>query len=143
MSKHMKIRRAAQMEWLGMDKSHRLAPHRSWREVQMMCEPKLSPVDLAEQTFRQASLPNAGMPPPNGNVMPGVQRLGNITSIGGRSVMPGIAASGLQRAPSGGVPMSMPASGSKALSPGSYNLSGSKTPPVKQTTPMKRKSRKK
>ena len=148
MAKHMKIRRAAQMERHGMDKTHRLAPHRSWREVQMMCEPKLNPVDLAEMTFRQAAPPNPIMPSPNGNVMPGVQRLGNIpmgnVMSTGRPGMPGMApASGLQRAPSGGVPISMPASGSKALSPGSYNLSGSKTPPVKQTTSMKRKGKRK
>jgi|TARA_B110000008_G_scaffold278555_1_gene322741 hypothetical protein len=45
----------------------------------------------------------------------------------------------------GGIGGAMPVTGSKspALAPGSYNLSGSKTPPAKKTTQMKRKGKRK
>ncbi|ABP00515.1 predicted protein [Ostreococcus lucimarinus CCE9901] len=179
MAKHLKIRKAAKMERLGMNKSRRNAPHRSWREVQSICGPTQQPLSLADDS------PVGGVTG-NGSVMPGGQRLGTMLPMGGvasgRSGVPSSAAGGLARTPSGGIPGSsmpgkkdaksmaqfqqigsyspasggaamqlggiggaMPVTGSKspALAPGSYNLSGSKTPPAKKTTQMKRKGKRK
>ena len=187
---HQKIRRSAAQERVGMDKSRRIAPHRSWREVRNFCGPVLSPVELADQVLG-ALAPNGGLPG-NGNVMSsGGHRLAAISPMGnimqpGRG-MPASTATGLNRTGSGGMPMSaaaktpqgrkkdtktmaqfqqigsyspaagatamqlggiagaMPATGSKspALAPGSYNLSGAKTPLTRKTTSMKRKGKKK
>lgn len=176
MAKHMKIRKAAKIERLGMDKSRRHAPHRSWRDVQTICGQLLSPAELAEQTFGAPPVgPNGGQP---GLGVPGGQRLGTISPMTpSRGAVPGMAPGSGQRAPLGGVPgstlarstslqlqqlgsyspssgggtsmqiggigSSMPTSTSNALAPGSYNLSGSKSSPVKKTTTMKRKGSKK
>jgi hypothetical protein len=94
MAKHMKIRKSAKAERLGMEKNRRHAPHRSWREVQTICGPVATPVDFAEQVLMiQAS--NAvmgnvsGMMAPS-NIMPG-QRISPMHSMGNvlpRSSMP-------------------------------------------------------
>ena len=106
---HQKIRRTAAQERVGMDKSRRIAPHRSWREVRNFCGPVLSPVKLADQAL--SALASNGTLPGNGNVMgSGGHRLASISPMGnviqpGRG-MPASAAAGLNRTGSGGMPMS-------------------------------------
>lgn len=117
MAKHMKIRKAAKAERLGMEKNRRHAPHRSWREVQTICGPVSTPVDFAEQVLMmQASngvMGNVGGMMAPSNIMPG-QRISPMHSMGNvlpRSSMPMGSGSGMTRGgSSGGMPMSVPGS---------------------------------
>jgi hypothetical protein len=78
MSKHVKIRKAAKFERVGMNKSRSVSAHRSWRDVQAVCGPPLTPLELADQVLMMA--------PPNGvavgTMTPGGQRLGSMGTMG-------------------------------------------------------------
>ena len=100
MAKHMKIRKAAKIERVGMDKARRTAPHRSWRDVQAICGGTLSPVELADQALMMAAAGN-NIPAPM-NISPGAQRLGTMLPM-----MPPRGA-----IPPGGMPASAAARGS-------------------------------
>jgi len=78
MAKHIKIRKAAKLERLGMDKSRTALPHRSWRDVQAICGAVLSPVELADQALMMAPSGN-GMP--SASLTPGGQLLGTMLPV--------------------------------------------------------------
>ena len=100
MAKHMKIRKAAKLERVGMDKSLHAAPHRSWRDVQAICGGVLSPVELADQALMMA--PAGNHVPVPVSISPGAQRLGTMLPM-----MPPRGS-----IPSGGMPASASARGS-------------------------------